>query len=111
MNEQTVSLIRELADRLGTTTNELIEMFLPRVVVGSVAWAVLSLLFAALTAWAVKRAHASEDSERGVAIVLSWAALLVAALFVAASLADMATVLASPRAAAVLRILEAVRGE
>ncbi len=112
MNDKTVSLIRELADRLGTTTEAMVELFVPWVVSSAVVWAVLMPVVCGLAVLAVRKAHAIQnDLDRDIPILVSWVLLVVVGFATVASLADLVAVLAAPRAAAILSILDAVRGE
>lgn len=112
MSPETASLIRELAAQFGVATDQLINLFVPRVIASSIAWIVVGAAIYVGAYFAIRKAASVEDHyDRDYALTITWIVAVVicgiGTIAAATSIAD----LASPRAAAILEILHAIRGE
>lgn len=112
MNPETADLIRELATQFGVATDQLIDLFVPRVIASAIFW-ILAGTAAPLCAWlAIRKAGSVEDEyEGGFALTIAWIVSVVVCLIGVVAVGQSIADLASPRAAAILEILQAIRGE
>ena len=113
MNPETIALIRDLAAQLGTTADHLIALFVPRVIAGAIFWIFVGTAIYCGAYTGLRRVHAiPEDAhDRHFPITICWIASIALCLLFTFAIGDAISTLASPRAAAILAILRAVRGE
>lgn len=65
MNSETVTLIRELADRLGVTADRLVDLFIPRVVADAAFWMIVGIVGLAVVWGSMYRASKHDWFEDG----------------------------------------------
>lgn len=113
MNSETVNLVRELSERLGVGLDQLIDLFVTRVI----ADAVFTLLFCVILScvcyitatrwWAMECDNSSDEPIKMFFVGIF---VTIAVFLIGAFLNSAVTAIASPRAAAIIEILRAARG-
>lgn len=111
-SEKAIAVLDALARHLGTTANYLIPIFARRAVGGALAelLAVAVIATIGLKAWRWKPSEESVDDSDGFIYLAKWAPVIAALVFGSILMVDVVQTLASPEAAAIAEILNALHG-
>ena len=107
MNTEIIETVNLLADKLGTTADKLIEMFVPHVIASSIVWSVAGIFIIIVASIvAIMIIKDTRDTEVKVfAIALFCFTVFIGAMFLAENVPDIV----APEAAAFQKIVRTIK--